>query len=56
VRIVETTPLEPGQESIKVYCRGIGLVLDNEAQLVEYDFDDDDDDDDDDDEKDGDDD
>jgi hypothetical protein len=46
VRIVETTPLEPGHESIKVYCRGIGLVLDNEAQLVEYDFDDDDDDDD----------
>jgi hypothetical protein len=41
VRIVETTPLEPGHESVKVYCRGIGLVMDNEAQLVEYDFGDD---------------
>lgn len=36
VRVVETTPLEPGSESTKVYCPGIGLVMDNELELVEY--------------------
>jgi hypothetical protein len=34
VRIIETTPLEPGAESEKIYCPGVGLVLDNEVQLV----------------------
>jgi hypothetical protein len=53
VRIVETSPLEPGSESEKVYCRGIGLVMDNDAQLIEineghHDDDDDDDEDEDD--------
>lgn len=35
VRIVETTPLEPG-ESEKIYCPGVGLVFDNELELVEF--------------------
>jgi hypothetical protein len=35
-RIVETTPLEPGHESIKVYCPGIGLVMDGDARLTSY--------------------
>lgn len=34
VEVIETTPLEPG-ESRKVYCPGIGLVIDNEVRLVE---------------------
>jgi hypothetical protein len=34
VRVIETTPLEPGAESEKIYCPGVGLVLDNEVQLV----------------------
>jgi hypothetical protein len=36
VRVVETTPLEPGEESFKVYCPGIGLVMDNDLTLIEY--------------------
>ncbi len=35
VEIVETTPLEPGDKSIKLYCPGVGLVLDNVVTLVE---------------------
>jgi len=35
VEVVETSPLEPGAESIKLYCRGIGLVVDNTVRLVE---------------------
>ena len=35
VRIVETTPLEPKSESEKVYCPGVGLVIDSDVQLVE---------------------
>jgi len=34
VRVLETTPLERG-ESEKVYCPGVGLVVDNGVQLVE---------------------
>ncbi len=30
-------------ESTKVYCPGVGLVIDDEAQLVDSDIDDDDD-------------
>jgi hypothetical protein len=33
IRIVETTPLEPGAESIKVYCPRIGLVADGDLLL-----------------------
>lgn len=36
VRVVETTPLERRSESIKVYCPGVGLVVDSDVELVEY--------------------
>lgn len=36
VRVVETSPLERKSESIKVYCPGVGLVMDSDVQLVEY--------------------
>jgi len=36
VEIVETTPLEPGSESIKRYCAELGLVVDNNLSLVEF--------------------
>ncbi len=42
VEIIETTPLEPGHESRKVYCEGIGLVIDGAAELTELDIEDDD--------------
>ena len=38
VRIIETTPLEPGAESEKIYCPGVGQVVDNVVRLVEYGF------------------
>jgi hypothetical protein len=31
--VIETTPLEPGNESTKVYCPGVGLVADEELLL-----------------------
>lgn len=34
VEITETTPLEPGHESRKVYCPGIGLVQDGDLELT----------------------
>jgi hypothetical protein len=34
VFVVETTPLEPGAESEKIYCPGIGLVADGVVQLI----------------------
>ncbi len=37
VEVLETTPLEPGEESTKIYCPGIGLVVDDALQLTEYD-------------------
>lgn len=36
VAVAETTPLEPGNVSDKVYCPGVGLVLDNVAILTSY--------------------
>jgi hypothetical protein len=36
VEIVETTPLEPGAQSIKRYCAELGLVFDSGAKLVEF--------------------
>jgi hypothetical protein len=42
VEIIETSPLEPGHESRKIYCEGIGLVLDGAAELAELDIEDDD--------------
>ena len=41
VEVIETSPLEPGSESLKLYCPGIGLVKDNEAELAEFEVDDD---------------
>jgi hypothetical protein len=35
VEVDETSPLEPGHHSRKVYCPGVGLVVDNELVLVE---------------------
>ena len=36
VGVVETSPLEPGSESEKVYCPGVGLVRDNSVTLTEF--------------------
>jgi hypothetical protein len=44
VEVTETSPLEPGAESTKVYCPGVGLVRDNDLELVEIGDDEDDDD------------
>jgi hypothetical protein len=33
----ETTPLEPGNVSIKFYARGIGLIKDGAAELISFD-------------------
>ena len=33
-RRVETSPLEPGSESIKFYCPGVGMVIDNDLELA----------------------
>ena len=35
VEVTETSPLEPGAVSTKVYCPGVGLVIDNDLMLVE---------------------
>ena len=43
VEVTETSPLEPGAESTKVYCPGVGLVKDNDLELVEIGDDEDDD-------------
>ena len=32
IEVTETTPLEPGSESTKVYCPGVGLVIDNDLE------------------------
>ena len=34
VEMTETTPLEPGAESLKTYCPGIGLVRDDDLELM----------------------
>ena len=47
VEVTETTPLEPGVVSLKYYCRDVGLVIDDELQLISYGFINDNDDDDD---------
>ncbi len=36
VAVTETSPLEPGHESAKTYCPGVGLVRDNVATLTEF--------------------
>jgi hypothetical protein len=34
VEVEETTPLEPDDVSTKVYCRGVGLVRDDDLELT----------------------
>ncbi len=34
VEVTETTPLEPGHESLKTYCPNVGLVRDGDLELV----------------------
>ena len=41
VEVTETTPLDPGSESVKIYCPGVGLVVDGDLTLVEIGEDDD---------------
>lgn len=38
VEVIETSPLEPGHESLKRYCPGIGLVQDEDILLEEFDL------------------
>lgn len=38
VAVVDTTPLEPGAEDLKLFCPGLGLVGDAAIELVEYGF------------------
>jgi hypothetical protein len=38
VEVRETTPLEPGSESIKRYCPNVGLVFDDGVELVDFGF------------------
>ena len=34
VEVTETSPLEPGDESLKTYCPGVGLVRDEDLELI----------------------
>jgi len=34
VEVTETTPLEPGEESFKTYCPGVGNVRDDDLELI----------------------
>jgi hypothetical protein len=34
IEVTETTPLEPGSESTKVYCPGVGLVIDSDLEAI----------------------
>lgn len=36
VKVIETTPLEPGAESEKIYCPEVGLVVDDVVELVDF--------------------
>lgn len=38
LQVDETTPIEPGEHSLKVYAPGVGLVKDGAAKLVQYGF------------------
>ncbi|HSK79462.1 MAG TPA: hypothetical protein VLQ45_23615 [Thermoanaerobaculia bacterium] len=35
VKVRETSPLEPDDESVKVYCPGVGMVQDGEIELTD---------------------
>jgi hypothetical protein len=34
VKTTETSPLEPGQQSFKFYCPDVGMVIDNDLELI----------------------
>ena len=34
--LIESTPLEPGEEDTKIYAPGVGLVQDEELMLIDY--------------------
>lgn len=34
VKVIETSPLEPGHESLKFYCPNVGLVRDGDLELM----------------------
>ena len=34
VEMTETSPLEPGHESLKVYCPNVGMVRDDDLELI----------------------
>ncbi len=36
LKVVETSPLEPGSESLKVYAPGVGMVVDDDLALARY--------------------
>jgi hypothetical protein len=36
LEVWETTPLDPDELSVKVYAPGVGLVIDDVTELVEY--------------------
>jgi hypothetical protein len=36
VAVLETTPLEPGEESLKMYCPGVGMVVDDFLVITEF--------------------
>src|SRR5262245_36884004 len=36
VKVIETTPLEPGSQSVKIYAPGVGLIFDSGVELVEF--------------------
>jgi hypothetical protein len=38
VQVIETTPLEPGSETEKIFCPEVGLVIDDVFELAEYGF------------------
>lgn len=35
IKVVDTTPLEPGDSSTKIYCPGVGVVFDDGPALIE---------------------
>ncbi len=38
VKVLETTPIEPGAKSEKIYCPEVGLVVDDVVELVKFGF------------------
>ena len=36
LKVLETTPLEPGVREFKYYANGIGLIQDGDLRLIKY--------------------